>query len=607
MYYNSIKHIRMNYTKGKLLINEFGNAFVNTSCGKTIYIKKCDINSAYHLEEVELEYWIDETTKLFYGRVINFSLIGREFIGIVHHHFMNSVCIQITELKKKQIYIDNLNVYLPKGQWVRVIITSVEEEKINGKLIQVIEENIDQIIEYKYNLFSQKHHDIHSNKNSKFDTNIRDLTNHIVFSIDPEGCMDCDDAFSVDCTLITEGIISVYVHISDVAMYVNPDSPQFEDYIKRGNTFYGVKMNWPMISENISNNICSILPNKVTNVVTIHYIYNQKTNTLDFKEWFFAIIESKFKYTYEEIDLKLDETINNCVGFHLTHPCKILYNISSSVIEKEIPDIAITYETPAHRLVRYWMIKTNQTMCSIINVIYRINPKPQTYRFDLLKKYIEWKGHTNRVDVNDRTSMINYINKNIKMNDALLEHIVKKILLKAFYGNNNEEHYGLGIKNYTHFTSPIRRTCDLICQCILRGYTFTEEQIERYLVYMNDAEAKQDSIEDFIEKYKIYTKYKNELLINENQSQIVYKSTILDVMPTGIKVFIKELKDTFIIHISKLSKSILYFNREEKVLSNQNENYKMFDSLLVRIKKMELDNIELEIDNDIKNNKTKKD
>lgn len=582
-------NLNSNIVRGKLLVNEFGNAFVNTDCGKTIYIKKSNINNAFHLEDVEVEYWNEND--LYYGLVINFSLVGKKFVGTVSHFYMNNVFIQTSELGKKKICIENVDTNLYKGQWVSVEIKEVRDETIIGELICCLKDDVDNILNEKYNLSRIDHYNDNFNMPSK---TYNDYTHHDVFTIDPPGCVDCDDAFSINYDGLTwknTGLISVYVHISDVSLYINPDSPQFEEVIKRGNTFYGENTNWPMIPSELANKTCSILPNKLTYVVTVHFVYDTLKNTLEYKEYFYSVIQSRNKYTYEEIDALLTTT-NGENDFLRCHPAQTLDKISKMCLESEFNDIVVTNETAAHRFVRYWMIKTNQAMCECIKGVYRVNPPPKEFKFDLFKKYIEPHDRELVLDGDDnaRQMMVKYIKENSPLS-PILEYIVKKTLVKAVYTDTNEYHYGLGINGYTHFTSPIRRSCDLINMCILRGYKFTKEKMVEYLGYMNVAEAKQDNIEEFMCKYKKYMLYKD----NNMYENIFRDAIITDVTPNGIQVFVKELNDTYYIHISRLSYNKLNYDQNCKVLHNSYVLYQLFDPLLVCIKKIDFDNIELDL------------
>lgn len=73
---------------------------------------------------------------------------------------------------------------------------------------------------------------------------------------------------------------------------------------------------------------------------------------------------------------------------------------------------------------------------------------------------------------------------------------------KASYESYNTSHYALGLDNYLHFTSPIRRGCDM--HLILRGYNFDDETMKKYCNYFNEAENIQTEVEKTISMDKIF-------------------------------------------------------------------------------------------------------
>ena len=116
----------------------------------------------------------------------------------------------------------------------------------------------------------------------------KDLTNLYTFTIDPKTCKDCDDAFSIE---YINGKCHIYVHISDVAHYINPTIPEFDEIIKRGTTIYGSSRNWTMIPELYSNYICSILPNKETYVYTNEFIFLESTESIEYVDSYYSVIK----------------------------------------------------------------------------------------------------------------------------------------------------------------------------------------------------------------------------------------------------------------------------------------------------------------------------
>jgi ribonuclease R len=576
---------------GQLIINEFGNGFVNVKNNnnnndnnnhmqnKTIYIKKQDLNRAFNNELVDVSY--HQENGQYYGKIINYSLIDRTFIGFVCHFYKDQIYIYVPELKKSNMIIIKTKIKLVKGDWVTVKVVFDEDSKLYGQFINKIEDDIDVLIEQKYQLDSieiEKEDNVMV-LNQEANNNHIDQTELDTFTIDPITTQDCDDAFSIK--IIDDNLIHIYVHISDVAHFINPSNKLFDTIIKRGNTYYGKNKNWPMMPREYSDNLGSILPNKKTHVVTTEFVYNRKENQIKYIGWYYSDIISKNKYHYELVDEIMESESND-----IDNPFNIIYN-ASLLLSKEINDFDINSATKSHSLVSYWMIKTNQIMCLEVQKLnkhlYRYNAKPDDKKFDLLNNYLKYIGYNEHLE--DLEYRKNIVNISRNTNDGTLKYILKSLLLKAFYSDDETEniHYGLGISNYTHWTSPIRRASDLLNHCLLKGYDI---DIGSYLDYINEAEAKQTNIETFILEYNNYNKIK----IGD-----IYDGVIISLFASGISVLITELDNKFTIHISKLSNERLIFNQDEKKLENSNTTYKLFDKIKVKVEKVDFDNLELNV------------
>lgn len=515
------------FATGKLIINEFGNGFVNLD-DKIIYIKKTDIQNAYHGENVEVEY--EERDNLYFGKVIHYSLVGKIFVGVVHHFFKDEIYILCHELTKSKLIIIKTDTSLNKNDWVKIMVLS-DEGKIYGELLGTLPNDLDTIIQSKFNLDEIKSIGVVLDKTN---THI-DQTDLDTFTIDPENSRDCDDAFSIK---MIDNKIHIYVHISDVAHFINPDSPDFDLIIGRGNTKYGVNNNWPMIPREYSENICSILPEKNTFVATNEFIYTDD-NRLEYVGFYYSIVRSKNKYSYEEVDSNFD-------NFNF----KTIYE-TALLIKKEIPDIIMCKETNSHLMIRYWMIKINILMC---NELFRCNPTPNENKFKIIKKYLQ---------INNREELLEKIDNE----DMLTNYLLKKLMIKAYYTTEENWHFGLGIDNYTHWTSPIRRACDLLNHCIVKGY---EIDLRKYMEYLNINEAIQDDIENFIEE------------VNRKVNvDCEYEGTVIGISKTGVIIFVPELYNKYMIHISKLSNEKLDYINDELV--NDNMKIKLFDKIKTKI------------------------
>jgi ribonuclease R len=566
-----------NIANGKLIINEFGNGFINIDKNITIYINKKNLNGAFNGEIVDVEYYKND--QLYYGNIINYSLINKIFVGKVDHFFYDNVYIYCNELGKSNLITIKTKLHLKKNDWIKVKIIFDDNNNLFGDILELLHNDIDIIIENKYKLNQIEATNLYNEDDDFIEENLHNYinqTNLNTFTIDPLNCMDCDDAFSI----VKDGDkYNIFVHISDVSYYINPSKEIFDDVMMRGNTFYGKNKNWSMIPRIYANNICSILPNKKTRVVTNHFVYdpNEKdiTKKLIYIKWFYSYIISKNKYDYDYIDSILDYNEN----------CKILFT-TSQIIKNIINDIDLSFDTNSHIMIKYWMIYVNQIMCNEIKKVYRYNPLPLDDKFELFSKYYALNNNE-QLSKENRNDIINFINNH---SNKLTFYLTKNLLTKAFYSTyiSNESHYGIGINNYTHWTSPIRRSCDLLNHCILRGYHIDEENIEKYIKYMNEMEIIQDDIEKFIIQFNMYQNIK----LND-----IFEGTIIGVIKTGINVYIDDLDNKFPIHISKLSNEILNYDHNNKILKNIDGSifYKLFDKIKVKVIRVDSNKIDFNI------------
>ena len=190
---------------GRLIINPFGNGFVNLTADKVIYIPRKDLSFAINMDIVDVEYTQQPDGK-YVGRVVNYTLVGREFIGRLHHTYKGDAFIYASELKKNLIAVplDEFNaagVFLDKKSWVCIRITSAEANmQLRGQFLEVLEDNVDTLVEKKFQLtriVESVGGDGPVNANPPVIIQHRDLLDHQVFTIDPASCLDADDAFSI--------------------------------------------------------------------------------------------------------------------------------------------------------------------------------------------------------------------------------------------------------------------------------------------------------------------------------------------------------------------------------------------------------------------------
>lgn len=564
---------------GTLFINEFGNGFVNLVEPQiTVYIPKQNIGRAYHLENVEVEYTVSSQNQDQYtGRIINYSLIGKVFAGIVHHIYKTSVFIYVPELKLSNLVQITTPQILAKLNWVQIRITKDTplNEPIIGELIMIIPNALNDVIAVKFNLapIPPLTTPLPSLRINEFD-----LTHLETFTVDPQGSLDCDDAFSVQ---MEESQARIYVHIANVAYYFNPETtpPELWDTITtRGTTYYGVEhTNWPMIPSQYANVICSILPapykTDPTHVLTCEFVYNIITREITLVSQYCARVRSMAKLDYDTVDKMLKEKTNPAI--------QVLLN-AAAAIRDTYKDFIFTEETPAHWMVRYWMIHVNTVMC---RNIYRYNPIPEPSRQETISRYIN-PNYNIPLPREDLVTAVNNFTS-----DELLMYLGKVAMLKSKYTTDPKcnYHYGIGVHDYTHWTSPIRRLPDLLNHCCLLEIPISASEMAVYLDRANTAEMKQDQIEWFIRTWNHAGKF-------NVGSQV--SAVIINVMKTGVAVYVYELEGKYTLHISKLTSVRLEYDGEKlkSIKSDKDDvSFKLFDTLTLKISKMFFDVIEFDV------------
>jgi ribonuclease R len=454
------------------------------------------------------------------------QIVGKEFVGMIHDVISNNdvdcehdLSVHVYELGNTLVNVKTRHD-IPKNNWIKIKITSQENNIVIGELLEIINDRIDTIIEEKFNLNkirSSLKEPIYTRAGNK---EHRDLTHHTVFTIDSDITNDCERGFSIQTI---DDIAHIYVHISDVVHYINPSHPNFDSIIKRGNSFIGEKNKWGMLPEVYSDFICSILPLKNTYAITLEFIYNE--NEIRFVDWYYSTVRSCMRYTYEEADDLVD--FDKLYNQDLSILCE-----SSMHIKKYLNDFDLSISSISQNAVKYWLLYVNKIMSSEIGSIYRINLTPENNKFELLNNYIKHYHPDLTIDTSNREEIIDFVEK---YETPLLYFILEDVITRGKYSNENNIHYGIGGNNYTHFTSPMNRSCDLLNQYLLKWVNFKEDiilDIPKYVKYMNDAESKQCKIYKFIQKYNIYQR---------TEIGDTFDGTIIEMNDNLLVLYIEEL------------------------------------------------------------------
>ncbi len=308
-----------------------------------------------------------------------------------------------------------------------------------------------------------------------------DLTNLPFCTIDPIGAKDFDDAIYYD-----EENSELYVAIADVSAFVKENSSLDLEARKRSFSIYFPHKVLPMLPFSLSNNLCSLVPNEERLAYVFKINLDIDNTTVISSELFEATIKSNRRYTYEEIDEVLDK--HNEDNRYVK-----LYNITKKYRKKRLENgfdfrndeirlnlddeqnfknVKIESPTPSHSLIEECMLLANQEAAKRLHHfgIFRIHEEPSQAKIAKLIDSVNSLGIKVKLKSNIHSTIV-AIQKKAK--HFGLEQEVDELIIhsqqQAHYGSIKQQHFGLGFKDYSHFTSPIRRYADLILHRILKS------------------------------------------------------------------------------------------------------------------------------------------
>ena len=326
----------------------------------------------------------------------------------------------------------------------------------------------------------------------------KDLTSVDIITIDGADAKDLDDAIRVKKLPNNNFLLGVY--IADVAHYVREGFAIDREAYERGTSIYLPGMVIPMLPEKLSNNLCSLLPHQEKLVMACEMEIDHQGKVVDTKV-FEAIIKTKFRTTYDEINayLKKDasmlskyqaisDLITNANELSLIlQNNKISEGMLDFVIDEpkfildekgKVIDIKVKKQDKAEKLIESFMVIANEQVSQLVKQtnwpsIYRVHGEPDLEKlsdfYNILRKFNKhFEAKTSDVTPFDLQKILKTFKDENYFSSVIM--LVLKAMDKARYSSKNIGHFGLVSKNYSHFTSPIRRYPDLILHRLLKNY-----------------------------------------------------------------------------------------------------------------------------------------
>lgn len=340
----------------------------------------------------------------------------------------------------------------------------------------------------------------------------KDLRHMPTFTIDPETSKDFDDALSVHKDETT-GEMIYGVHIADVSYVVQVGTALDAWAIERSTSVYLPGSTQHMLPPVFAENLCSLRPHEDRKAMTVLFKQEDK-NSRPKAFWIGpSIIESKHRFTYEEVDDVLEGQSDGPFKDELFELNRIALITASQrrergalflasvevkpVLDDEGYPIAFKHSeaTQSHSLVEEWMLLANTATAEKITTlnrgIYRVHPQPTEERVERLAEDMGALGIKTSKKELIETGGLTRLLDSVKGNEVLTSIVSTSIAQtqeKAYYTTDHIAHSGLALDTYTHFTSPIRRFPDiLVHRAIKQEYTkdnyfpYTKEETQTML------------------------------------------------------------------------------------------------------------------------------
>ena len=316
-----------------------------------------------------------------------------------------------------------------------------------------------------------------------------DLRNLYTITIDPVDARDFDDAISIRKM---GDYRELHVHIADVALYVAPNSALDSEARIRGTSVYLPDRVIPMLPEVLSNGACSLKPLEDRPTRTVIMKFDKAGERVDFSI-VPSVIRSDRRMTYEEaleyvkgtgsdpelIDLfgimgELSDDLDS------VRDARGALDLGSSEHRVEFGSdgwpsgFRHIASDAAHRLIENFMIEANRAVADhcmwlSLSVLFRVHDEPVEKSEERLAEQLHSMGVKLPGGKIHNTAVLRRILDGFQdspLRDLAVEYILRS-LQKAVYSPMNTGHFGLALRSYMHFTSPIRRYPDLLVHQIL--------------------------------------------------------------------------------------------------------------------------------------------
>ena len=462
-----------------------------------------------------------------------------------------------------------------------------------------------------------------------------------VFTIDPDDAKDFDDALSIED--VGGGNTRVGIHIADVSTSVKTGTAIDREARTRGNSTYLVGTVIPMLPEKLSNGLCSLVEAQDRLCKAVFLTFGPD-NRIKETQYANTVIRSRKRLTYKQAYALLFEDNLEKIRAMPVPPkhqtgstgralreledweledlqswIRALWRIASSMRKERMAHGSLDLDMPetkifvdplgyadrlerieqdeSHQLIEEFMLAANEAVARLTRTqklpsLYRVHDEPDAEKLNDYRQFVATFG----IKVGDLTRREEVVKllKILKTHPQgyTLRTQFLRSLKKACYLASPDGHYGLHKKDYTHFTSPIRRYSDLVVHRVLQSYLVRGpvphdirgvNQLAEHLslTEVNSSDAERESV-----KIKLLEFFERELA---KKKKTAFAAIITDVRRHGFFIELVESMTFGFVSMDALGGDYFQLNQEGNALvgRRKHQRYELNGRLDVVVDKVD--------------------
>ncbi|MDP5293022.1 ribonuclease R [Oceanimonas sp. CHS3-5] len=634
---------KLNLIKGKVIGHREGFGFVRPEDGgDDLFLAQREMDAVMHGDLVLVQPLRFDSRGRREGRLVrvlesrNLDVVGRYFV----ENGVSYVVPDDSRIAQDILIPQGETMGARMGQVVVITITQRPTKRMTGigKVIEVLGETMDPGMEIEIALrthgiphvwpeeVKQQIANLTEQVPEEAKVGRKDLRDLPLVTIDGEDARDFDDA--VHCQPKRSGGWRLWVAIADVSYYVRPNSALDNEAYQRGNSVYFPEQVIPMLPEVLSNGLCSLNP-QVDRLCMVAEMTVSASGKLSGFKFYEAVMNSHARLTYTKVAAMLEgdevlreryaplvphlEELNNlyqamkqarhqrgAVEFE-TEETRFVFNPQRK-IERIVPVV----RNDAHKIIEECMIMANVAAARFIekqeaHALFRVHDKPGEEKLTGFRSFLGELGLELKGGLEPEPADYALLAEQVRDRpDAeLIQTMLLRSMKQAVYQAENNGHFGLALKSYAHFTSPIRRYPDLVLHRAIKaqiakmhggersktgGVPYQYDQVAPMGEHCSQTERRADDATRDVADW-----LKCEYMLDHVGSE--FGGTIANVTGFGFFVRLDEFHIDGLVHISSLQNDYYQFDpaRQQLIGENFRRRYRLGDKIKVKVMAVNLD------------------